>query len=57
MRSTMLVMALATLLSAPAAWAEENEAKVGEKDLKGAKVSLEDGLKASEARGKPISAK
>jgi hypothetical protein len=36
---------------------DDDEAELSDKDLKSAKVSLEDGLKASEAQGTPISAK
>src|SRR5262249_26457927 len=36
---------------------DEGEAKLSEKDLKEAKVTLQDALKASEAQGTPISAK
>ena len=36
---------------------DDDEAQVGDKDLKDAKVKLEDALKTTEAQGTPISAK
>src|SRR6266498_1555631 len=36
---------------------DDDEAHVGAKDLKDARLSLEDALKASEAQGTPLSAK
>ena len=55
MRTVLMFFAI-TLLPAIGA-AEEEKSNVSEKDLQAAKVSLEDGIKASEAQGTPISAK
>ena len=55
--SFALALALGWALSAPATFAEDKENAELAKALKGAKVSLEKGLAASEREGKPISAK
>ena len=54
-----IALAAAAALSGPVARGDEDEdeAKISAKDLKDAKVSLEDALKASETQGTPISAK
>jgi hypothetical protein len=55
-----IALVAAAALSGQLARAEDkddDEAQVAAKDLKDAKVSLEDALKASEAQGTPISAK
>jgi hypothetical protein len=62
-RARWLVPAVALSVVGAAAFAAEYEGKEAKekealaKDVKGAKVSLEKGLSASEAQGKPISAK
>jgi len=53
----MLIATAVAVLAGPVARPDEGEAKVSANDLKGAKVTLEDALKASEAQGTPISAK
>jgi len=58
MRRSMFTLLALVWLAVPGQVAQaEDEAPLTAKDLKDAKVSLEDGLKASEAQGKPISAK
>lgn len=58
-QKTMIIAAIAALLSGTAAAADEYEidAAALAKVLPGATVSLEQGLKAGEAKGKPISGK
>src|SRR5512135_3203167 len=56
---TSIAFALGATAVLPGAIArgDDDEAHLGATDLKDAKVSLEDALKASEAQGTPISAK
>ncbi|HKA87936.1 MAG TPA: hypothetical protein VKE22_09735 [Haliangiales bacterium] len=59
MRPITIFLAAALVVSAAIAAADrdDDESQLSEKDLQNAKVSLEDGLKSSEAQGTPISAK
>ena len=55
--AVLFVSAVSTGIAAAERDDDDDEKEVSDKDLQGAKVSLEDGLKASEAQGTPISAK
>ena len=54
---SLVAVLLFSAVSSGTAAAQDDEKRVSDKDLQSAKVSLEDGLKASEAQGTPLSAK